>query len=135
MPQFQTLTVAKRSAPAVPIVLKPLFKSADGTVFTVALPDASGVGLSELSMSISARRVNGKQKTTEKFTMPTVVTETINGVAVPRVVRTARCTLTWEFENTHTDAERNDFVGVVLTAHDPADILTNDTIVKGEGVY
>lgn len=134
MPAFQSLVLTDRQTTPVNHTLTPVGEPRDG-VFTVALADATGAAISEKSMSISARRVNGKQKTMQKFTFPVIVNETINGVVTPRVARVGRITVTTEFEDTHTVAEKNDAIGMFASAYQTTKTLVHDTVVKGEGVW
>ena len=134
MPAFQSLVLTDRQTTPVNHTLTPVGEPRDG-VFTVAVADATGASISEKTVSINARRVNGKQKTVEKFTFPTIVNETINGVVVPRVARVGRITVTTEFEDTHTIAEKNDAIGMFSSAYQPTKALIHDTVVKGEGIW
>lgn len=134
MPSFQSLVLTDRQSTPVNHTLTPVGEPRDG-VFTVAVADATGASISEKTMSITARRVNGKQKTVEKFTFPVMVTETINGVPLLRVARVGRIVVTTEFEDTHTLAEKNDAIGMFASAYLPSKTLVHDTVVKGEGVW
>lgn len=134
MAQLQDLVVTDRQATPVNYTLKP--DGEVGGVGTVAAADASGVAISKKRLSLS-RRVSGNRiRFTEKWAFPVMVTETINGVAVPRVARVAYVDITWTFENSHLESERNDVVGMVYSAHAPTGkAFVHDTIVKDTAVY
>lgn len=134
MPAFQALVLTDRQATPVNRTLTPVGEPSDG-VYTVAVADASGASISEISMSISSRRANGKQKSVQKFNFPVIVNETINGVVVPRVARVGRIVVTTEFADTHTLAEKNDAIGMFSSAYQASKVLVNDTVVKGEGIW
>jgi hypothetical protein len=67
--------------------------------------------------------------------LPVVVTETINGVASPVVVRTAFVTLQAVFDEKSTEQERTDAIGLMSSALATGKVLVNDALVKLEGVY
>lgn len=63
------------------------------------------------------------------------MTETINGVSRPVVVRTAYANLSVTFDEKSTEQERNDAIGLMASALATGKVLVNDTLVKLEGVY
>lgn len=134
MPAFQSLVLTDRQTTPVNHTLTPVGEPRDG-VFTVALADATGASISEKQVSVSARRVNGKQKSTQRFVFPTIVTETINGVASARVARVARISVQIEFEDTHLKSEKNDIIGMFASAYGPTKALIHDCVVNGEGYW
>jgi hypothetical protein len=70
-----------------------------------------------------------------RLSLPVVVTETINGVASPIVVRTAFVSLSATFDEKSTEQERNDAIGMMSSALATSKTLVNDALVKLEGVY
>lgn len=133
MPALQSLVITDRQATPVNFTLLPVGES--GGVGTVALADATGVAITQKRFSISRRESADRIRVTEKFKIPTVVTEVINGVSNPSVARTMYCDIVWTFEKTHTEQERKDLVGFVYSAHAVGKVLTEDTIVKDQNVW
>lgn len=133
MPSIQTLVLTDRQATPVNFTLKPVGEK-DGVV-TVALADSTGAVITEMRFSLSKRKSNGKTRDTIRFTMPTVVTETINGVGSPKVIRSALFEGVFVFTEEHTEAERNNFVGMVASSLLSTKPLVHDMIVKGESVW
>lgn len=133
MPALQTLVITDRQGSPVNFTLSPDGQK-DG-FSTVSVADASGVAISKKRLSIK-RRVSGDRiRVTEKWAFPVMMTEVINGVSVPAVARTAYVDVTWNFQNTHLEAERKDVVGMVYSAHAPGKVLTEDTIIKDQDVW
>lgn len=134
MPALQPLVVTDRATPTpVNHTLNPMgIKEGDGTV---GAADPSGTALSEKRLTIG-RRVSGNRiRVTEKWRFPVIVNETVNGVAVPTVARTAYVDVTFNFERSHTEQERKDVVGMLYSAHAVGKVLTEDTIVKNQDVW
>lgn len=134
MPSLQPLVLTDRQGTPVNRTLLPIGSAGPG-IGVVALADASGATVTERRFSIGLRRTGDRVKTTIKYRVPVVVTETINGVATPKVVREAHVELTFNFHNTHTEVERNDVVGEISSALVTSKVLVNDTVVKGQSVY
>lgn len=133
MPALQNLVITDRQGAPVSVTLTPDGEK-DG-FYTVAAADASGVGISKKRLSL-LRRVSGNRiRTIEKWAFPTMVTEVINGVSVPKVARTAYVDIVWNFDSTHLESERRDVIGYVHSAHNVGKTLTEDTIQKDQSVY
>lgn len=132
MPAKQSVVLTDRAATPVNHTLVPSSGSANG-VFTVAKGDGTLVG--EKKLSISQRRVNGKVKTRLLLALPVVLTEVINGVNKPTIVRESYVDATFTFSTASSEQERKDTVGMFMSALDPTKVLINDSLVKGEAVY
>lgn len=136
MPPKQSIQVTDRAATPVNFTLLPTSLSGKNLdVFRVAVADASGNLLSERSMTFRTIRAQGRFKTTIRLAYPIVVNETINGVQVPKVARTAYIDSTFNFPGDSTLQERNDAVGMFASAMAVNKPLFHDTVVKGEGIY
>lgn len=133
MPALQNLVVTDRQATPVNYTLAPDGEK-DGVYF-VAVADASGVAISKKRLGISRRETADRVRVTEKWRFPTIVTETINGVASPVVARVGYIDVTFTFEKTHTEQERKDMVGMFYSAHAVGKLLTEDTIVKDQAIW
>lgn len=132
MPQLQDLVLTDRKATPV----NHTFTPRDITNGVGQVAESSGIPLGDNRVSISlSRNGNGRYKPVVKFTFPVLQTETINGVSKPVVVRTAYAELHFNFDQTSTEAERNDVVGMVSSALATTKVLINDTVVKLQGVY
>lgn len=133
MPSLQNLVITDRQGTPANVTLVP--DGAKDDFHTVAAADASGVAISKKRLSIK-RRVSGDRiRVTEKWAFPVMVSQTINGVVVPTVARVAYVDITWNFHNTHVEAERKDVIGYIYSAHAPGKVLTEDTIQKDQDVW
>lgn len=133
MPQLQNTVLTDRATPTpVDHTFIPRDIRADvGTVI-----ETSGVPVGNSRMSVSLRKLpSGKYKAELKLAVPVVVNETINGVTVPKVVRTAYADVTFTFDQLSSEAERNNLVGMLASALGTGKTLVNDTVVKLQGVY
>lgn len=133
MPQLTTLVLTDRKATPVAHTFAP--RTLENNVGTVAESTGTPIGDPRVTVSLGKPTAAGKYKPLIRFTIPVVQTQTINGVSTPVVVRTAYAELAFSFDATSTEAERNDLVGMVQSALEPAKILVNDVVVKLQGVY
>lgn len=133
MPVLQSVVLTDRATTPVNHTLTPSGRPSASGVATVAKGDGTLIG--EKKLSISTRRQNGKAKTRLLLTLPTVATETINGVASPKVLRTAYVDATFTFDASSTEQERKDAVGMFMSALDPTKVLVNDTLIKNEQIW
>lgn len=128
MPQLQTLVLTDRATTPVNHTFTP--RDIQGNVATVA--ESTGVPIGDNRVTVSlGKTASNRYKPTVKFTFP--VMASVDGVST--VVRTAYAELTLSFDNTSTEAERNNVVGMVQSALAANKPLIHDTIVKLEGVY
>lgn len=132
MPQLQSLVITDRT-PTTPVNLTFVPKDIVNGVGTVV--NAAGVPIGEKKLSVSQKRSGSRYKGEVRLTLPVVVTETINGVSRPVVVRTAFVALTATFDETSTQQERDDAIGLMASALATGKVLVNDTLVKLENVY
>jgi hypothetical protein len=132
MPQLQNLVLTDRAATPVDHTFTPR----DITDGVGAVVESSGVPIGDKRVTVSLNRTGtNRYKPQVRFTFPVVQTETINGVSRPTVVRTAYADLTFNFDQSSTEQERKDAVGMVQSALDASETLTNDLLVKLEGIY
>lgn len=136
MPTLQPLVVTDRSTPTpVNHTLNPVGPGPAKGFGTVGAADASGTDISEKRLTIGCRRSGNRIRTIEKWSFPTIVNTTINGVTQPSVARVAYVDITFNFERTHTEQERKDVVGMIYSAHGVGKVLIEDTIVKNQDVW
>lgn len=133
MPQLQTTVLTDRKATPVAHTFTPRdIVSGVGTVIeTTGVP----VGNSRLSVSLAQTASSGRYKAIVKLAVPVVATSVINGVSTPIVQRTAFADLTFTFDSTSSEAERNDLVGMLASALAADKPLINDAVVKLQGIY
>lgn len=132
MPQLQPLVLTDRKATPVNHTFNP-----QNIVSGVArVAESSGIPLGDNAVTISiARNGNGRYKAHLKFTFPVLQTETVNGVSKPVIVRSSFAEVHFNFDQSSSEAERNDVVGMVQSALLPAKALVHDAVVKLEGIY
>ncbi len=136
MPQLQNLVLKDRKSTPVDHTFTP--SNIESGVATVVETTGVPVGNSKLSLSLRQTSANGglgRYKAEMKLAVPVVVNETINGVSVPKVARTAYADVTFTFDQTSTEAERNDLVGMLADSFAVSKTLINDTVVKLQGIY
>lgn len=133
MPQLQNLVLTDRKATPVAHTFTP--KDISGGVATVVETSGVPIGNSRVTLSLRQTPATGRYKATMQLSVPVVVNETINGVVVPKVARTAYADVTFTFDQTSSEAERNDVVGMLQSSFDAAKALVNDTVVKLQGIY
>lgn len=81
------------------------------------------------------RRTDTRYKAQLQLVMPVVQNETVNGITTPKVVRTAYADVTFTFDQTSSDQERKDIVGMLQSSLEPGKVLVNDIVVNLQGVY
>jgi len=133
MPQLTTLVLKDRAATPVDHTFIP--RDIVNGAGTVAESSGIPLGDNRVAIALNRRNASGRFKPTVNFTFPIVQNQVVNGVSTPIVVRTAYATLTFNFDSSSSEAERNNVVGMVQSALDPSKVLVNDTIVKLQGVY
>lgn len=133
MPQLQTLVLKDRAATPV----EHTFIPRDIVNGTGTVAESSGIPLGDnrVAINLNRRSATGRFKPSVNFTFPVVQNQVVNGVSIPIVVRTAYATVTFNFDATSSEAERNNVVGMVQNALGADKPLINDTIVKLQGVY
>ena len=131
MPSFQSLTVNDRATTPVAHTFVP--RSLEGGVGT--LVEVNGTPIGERMFTISLRKVGPKYKGRLVLKNPVVVNETINGVVVPKVARTAFASLDLSFDESSSEQERKDTVGLLANSLAAAVVVVNDSFTKLEGLY
>lgn len=132
MPALASVTLTDRT-PVTPVTFTYVPRDIVDGVGTVI--SSSGVPLGEKRCTVSMKKRNNRFVGDVRMVNPVVVTETINGVSRPVIVRTAYLSLTVSFDEKSTEQERNDMVGFLSSACSTGKPLFNDTLVKLEGVY
>jgi hypothetical protein len=131
MPQLANLVLTDRATTPVAHTLIPR----DITNGIGAVYESSGVPIGELKFTVGVTKTaSGRYKATARLQMPTVVDEIINGVSRPSVARTAYADLTFTFDETSTEQERKNLVGMLQSSLDTSK-WTNDVLTKLQSVY
>jgi len=134
MPQLASTTLTDRT-PTTPVVHTFTPRDIVSGVGTVIETSGVPIGNSRLSVSLSQTASSGRYKAIVKLARPVVATQVVNGVSTPVVVRTAFADLTFTFDSTSSEQERNDIVGMLADALGTSKTLINDVVVKLQGVY
>jgi hypothetical protein len=131
MPALQNLSVLDRAATPLAHVFVP--RSLESNVGT--LVEVTGVPVGERMFTISLRKVGAKYRGRLVLKNPVIVNETINGVVVPRVARTAFVSMDITFDETSSLQERKDTIGMFADALAAAKVVVNDSFVNLEGLF
>lgn len=133
MPQLSNLILKDR---ATPTPVDHTFTPRDITEGVGMVVESTGTPIGDNRATISLKKTpSGRYKGNVRLVLPVVQTQTINGVSSPVVVRTAYANVEVDFDQTSSEAERANAVGMLADALAPAKTLVNDTIVKLQGVY
>lgn len=131
MPQLQTISLNDRETTPVAHVFTPR-DIVEGTGSAVRY---TGVLSGEEVFQVSSRRSGGKLRAKVVLRVPVVQTETINGIATPKVVRSSFVAADFVFDELSSEQERKNLVGMFQDCFTANKLLVNDAIVKGEGIY
>lgn len=132
MPQLETLILTDRADTPVDHTFLPR----DIVNNVATLEESTGVPVGDNRITVSlTRTASGRRKATMKGSFPVVQTQTVGGVSNPVVVRTAYFDLSFTFEETSTEAERKDVVGMLASALDPSKALINSVVTKLQAIY
>lgn len=133
MPQLQNLILTDRAATPVNHTFTP--RDVVNGLGTVVEVTGVPIGENRVQVALNRNAQTGKYKGVVKIACPIVQNALINGVSTPTVVRTAYADMTFTFEPTSSEQERNDLVGFAsqaLLANKP---LVHDALVKLQGIY
>lgn len=132
MPQLQKVVLKDRQSTPV----EHTFTPRNIVAGVGELVETQGVPVGENRLTVSLRKTgSGRYKGVVKLTVPTVVTEMINGIETPKIVRSAFGELHVDFASTSSTAERNDLLGLLQSALDSKTAVINDALVNLEGIY
>jgi hypothetical protein len=97
--------------------------------------DANGVKIGESHLRVSRRETPSVYKVRLKLERPTVVTETINGVDNPKVVRVSMADATFTFARNSTTDERKEIIGLMADVLAPGQTMLNSVILDLENFF
>lgn len=132
MPQLSNVVLTDRAATPVAHTFTPRGINKDG-VATLVKNDGTFTG--EQKLSLRTTRNGNTVKTRMILARPVVQTETVNGIARPKIVRVASFDGTFLFSADSTLQERNDLMGMIANACGVSTTLVHKTIVEGEDIY
>jgi len=119
MPTLANITILDRAVAPVSHVLKPRDLKAGRAFCYEDRADFSPVGENQLSYQVDFMP-GGRKKSDIKLTIFKVVSETINGVIVNKVLDTTYYTQKMDFGPSFTPAERDAIVGMAMKINDTA---------------
>lgn len=132
MPALQNLTVNDRAATPVAHTFTPRSLSRDNVA---TLVESGTTPIGDKKVTLQSRFTGTRYKATVTTVVPVVVNETINGIVVPKVMRTAYITTTTSFAPESSEQERNDAIGMHQNAFNVANVVVHNAVVKLEGFY
>lgn len=131
MPAIANLVLTDRAA----IPVNHTFTPREAASGKGVLVSNTGVSVGEKRVTLTtSKSASGKTKVITRLVLPIVATETINGVSMPKVVRTSYANVEFVFDPTSTEQERKDTVGLAESVLAAAK-WTNEVYTKGEVVY
>lgn len=97
--------------------------------------EAASVPIGERTLTIRQRKSGNRYLSRITLAVPVLVTETINGVAVPKVPRVAFIDANFRFDDTSTAQERANAVGMFANALAANQTVVNATVTGLEGIW
>jgi len=135
MPAISNIVALDRATTPVNHTYTPFARSSDG-VFE--WHEVTGVPIGDKKITIQTRKTAaGRYQTKMKHSAPIVQTSTVNGVAIPVLVRTAYADITLTFDATSTIEERMNFTAKTKALLDDVQNawLVNNVVANGEGMF
>lgn len=133
MSSATSFTIADREDTPVDHTFVPNGFSADNSV--AFFKNGGTYKIEDEKYSISWRESAQNRKVRCKLEVPVVVEETINGVTVPKVVRTAYGEVTFTFAHTSSEQERDNVVGLLAASLASSVSVLNGTLVGDEAIW
>lgn len=132
MAQAANIVVNDRESTPVAHTFVPRDPQEGGFLFA----EAAAVPDGDKYLSIRKRKgEGGRMYVRVLLTVPVMVTETINGVAVPSVQRVSLIDCNFRFDGKSTEQERANAVGMFANALAAGQTVVNSTVVKLEGIF
>jgi len=129
--QAASITVNDRESTPVAHVFAPRSIVPGAATFV----EAASVPIGEQSLVIRTRKSGSRFYTRVTLACPILVTETINGVAVPKVPRVGFIDATFRFDDTSTEQERKNAVGMFANALASSQTVVDGSLTKLEGIW
>jgi hypothetical protein len=131
MAQAASFTVNDRESTPVGHVFTPKRISTELAEFV----ETASVPIGEKRVSISTRKSGSNYKVRTKLEVPTLVTEVVNGVNVPKVPRTIFIDTTYTFPDLSSLQERKNAVGMHYNMQAPAQTMIDASLTGLEGIW
>lgn len=132
MPALANIVVNDRATTPVAHTFTPRAPQGDVAIYV----ESTGIPKGDRRFTMSVRELNGgKYRCRLVLTNPVLVTETINGVASPKLARTAFAAVEFTFDAYSTEQERKDTIGLLANALAASVTQVNDSFTKLEGVF
>jgi len=136
MPAIAAITIKDGATTPVSHIFVPI--DVNGGVGELAERRATGSMIGENKLGLSSRRVSAskRDKSEIRFAIPKVVTETVNGVNVDKVIGTSYIRILADWDPNHTPDERTSQKGLVHNAMSASGQDLLDKVFRGvERVY
>jgi hypothetical protein len=97
--------------------------------------EANSTPIGEKTLTVRYRKSGKRYYQRVTLTVPVLVVETINGVSVPSTPRMSLIDATFRFDETSTEQERKDAVGMFANALASTVTVVDGTLTKLEGIW
>lgn len=91
--------------------------------------------IGDANLSMSRRLTQNKYRLRVRLSVPKVVTETINGVNVEKVIHASFADVNFTFPDTTSEAERKDVVALMGNLLTSSDTLVTGVLIDLNGIY
>lgn len=133
MPVATSISIQDRESTPVTHVFTPRGKAVNSNVYRFVESSTAMIGDKVLTFSVTENAT--KVRVRLKITDPTLANEVVNGITVPKAVRTQFFDGTYTFDKTGTLQERKNLCGFVYNIHAPGQALAMSVITGLEPVY
>lgn len=131
MAQAASITVNDRQATPVAHTFAPRQVAPGSALFV----ESASVPIGEKSLIVRTAKKGTRYTTRITFAVPVLVTETVNGVAVPTVPRSSFVDCTFRFDDTSTLQERKDTVGMFYNMLAATQTVIDGSVTNLEGIW
>ena len=131
MPQAASIVVNDRETTPVAHTFAPRSVAPGSATFV----EANSVPIGEKQLIIRSQKKGSRYHSRITLSVPTLVTETINGVSVPKVPRTAFVAIDFRFDDTSSLQERKNAVGMIANALAASNTVVDGAVTGLEGIW
>jgi len=132
MSDFTTLVLDDRQATPISHSFVPV--SRENGIAEWSETDGTPLGDNKVTASVR-RAANDKIKSRFKLVIPVTAVETVNGIALTKVVRVGYADISFTFDSSSTQEERDDLVGMTADALSVANPQLHNLFVNLQSVY
>jgi len=130
MPALTSFSVNDRESTPAAHLFTPRGKKGESHIFMTS----AGVPIGNEKVTVSTRDNGARIRSRVSIAIPVVQTETINGIANPKVVRTAYAVTEYVFDKHSSEQERKNLI-TMLNGITAADALVDQVLVDAEDLY